>query len=180
MAKSLGDEVKRSMAWLRGGAGPASRGVGGSGPAGNLGSQNPLRDLFTDLMAYVLFFLASCEERSPSVAEVREKIRALVDAQEQRAKSGEARWESYLEARFAVLSWVDELVLTSTWPNRSQWQHLMLTYYGTLNAGEEFYDHLEKLPSEARDVREVYYLCLKLGFIILIGVLSEKSLQSGI
>ncbi len=165
MAKSPGDEVKRSMAWLRGGTGPASRGAAGSGSVGDLGSQNPLRDLFTDLMAYVLFFLASCAERNPSIAEVREKIRALVDAQEQRAKSGEVRWESYLEARFAVLSWVDELILTSSWPNGGQWQHLMLTYHGTLNAGEEFYDHLEKLPSEARDIREVYYLCLKLGFL---------------
>ncbi len=165
MAKSLGDEVKRSMAWLRGGAGPAARGAGSPGLAGSPGSQNPLRDLFTDLMAYVLFFLVSCEERNPSVSEVREKIRTLIDEQEKRAKSGEAPWESYLEARFAVLSWVDERILTSTWPNRGQWQHLMLTYHGTLNAGEEFYDHLEHLPSEAREVREVYYLCLKLGFM---------------
>jgi type VI secretion system protein ImpK len=165
MAKSLGDEIKRSMAWLRVGGNPATRGAADPGLAGVQGSQNPLRDLFTDLLAYVLFFLASCEERCPSVAEVREKIRALVDEQEKRAKSGEVPWESYLEARFAALSWVDELILTSTWPNRSQWQHLMLTYHGTLNAGEEFYDHLEHLPSEARDVREVYYLCLKLGFL---------------
>jgi type VI protein secretion system component VasF len=54
-----------------------------------------------------------------------------------------------------VLSWIDEMFLNSNWPQRNQWQHMMLTYYGTLNAGEEFFRH---------DVREIYYLCLSLGF----------------
>ena len=57
------------------------------------------------------------------------------------------------------------MILTSSWPNRNQWQHLMLTYHQTLNAGEEFFEHLEHLPSDAREVREVYYHCLKLGFL---------------
>jgi type VI secretion system protein ImpK len=99
------------------------------------------------------------------LGEVREKVTNLIAEQEKRAKSGDVPWEAYLEARFAVLSWVDEIIFTSSWPSRNQWQHLMLTYHGTLNAGEEFFDHLERLPSEARHVREVYYLCLKLGFL---------------
>ena len=73
-------------------------------------------------------------------------------------------WDSYVEARFAVLSWVDELVLNSPWQHRSEWQHLMLTYYATLNAGNQFFDRLERQPVSARDVREMYYLCLALGF----------------
>jgi outer membrane protein OmpA-like peptidoglycan-associated protein len=40
----------------------------------------------------------------------------------------------------------------------------MSTYYGTLNAGEEFFRRLENLPPDAREVREIYYLCLSLGF----------------
>jgi outer membrane protein OmpA-like peptidoglycan-associated protein len=40
----------------------------------------------------------------------------------------------------------------------------MLTYFRTLNAGEEFFRRLEHLPSQAHDVREMYYLCLALGF----------------
>ncbi|HVO95792.1 MAG TPA: type IVB secretion system protein IcmH/DotU, partial [Terriglobales bacterium] len=87
-----------------------------------------------------------------------------INGQEERVKSTGVPLESYREARFAVLSWVDEMILNSTWPQRSQWQHLMLAYYGTFNAGEEFFRRLEMIPSQATDVREIYFLCLSLGF----------------
>jgi type VI secretion system protein ImpK len=164
MAKSLKDDISRSMAWLKGSLSLSSAGER-STSVRQKQEPNAVRDLFTDLMAYVLFFLGSLDQRVPSLNEVREKVKGLVAEQEKRARSGEAPWESYLEARFAVLSWVDEIILTSSWPNRNQWQHLMLTYHQTLNAGEEFFEHLEHLPSDAREVREVYYLCLKLGFL---------------
>jgi type VI secretion system protein ImpK len=164
MAKNLKDDISRSMMWLRG---SLSMGSSRSGAVlvAQKDAQNPLRDIFTGLIAYVLFFLNSLDQSSPTIGEIREKIKHLIAEQEKRAQSGEVKWESYLEARFAVLSWVDELILTSSWPARNQWQHLMSTYYQTLNAGEEFFEHLERLPSEARDIREVYYLCLKLGFL---------------
>jgi type VI secretion system protein ImpK len=125
---------------------------------------NPLREIFTDLMAYVIFFEASCGERPLAQVEVREKVLALINAQEERVKTSGISMEVFREARFAVLSWVDEIILNSNWPHRGQWQHLMLTYYGTLNAGEEFFRHLERLPHQANDIREIYYLCLSLGF----------------
>jgi type VI secretion system protein ImpK len=116
-------------------------------------------------MAYVLYFQATCEQQPPPFAEVRGKITAMLEEQERRVQAGEAPWESYREARFAVLSWVDEVILTSRWPHRSQWHHLMLTYYGINIAGEEFYDRLKNLPTGAQDVREMYYLCLELGYL---------------
>jgi len=127
-------------------------------------TDTPLRRLFTDLIAFALLFRESCETRRWTLAELRERFTALIEAQEQRARSGEVVWESYLEARFAVLAWVDELVLNSPWPQSGQWPHLMLTHHRTLNAGKQFFDRLEQLPAAARDVREVYYFCLALGF----------------
>lgn len=124
----------------------------------------PLRRLFTDLIAFTLHFRESCETRAWSPAELRERFTALIEAQEQRARNAEGMWESYLEARFAVLAWVDEVVLNSPWPHREQWPHLMLTHHRTLNAGKQFFDRLEQLPAAARDVREIYYFCLALGF----------------
>ena len=41
----------------------------------------------------------------------------------------------------------------------------MLSYYNTFNAGEEFFSRLHHLPPQANDVREIYYLCLSLGFL---------------
>jgi type VI secretion system protein ImpK len=124
----------------------------------------PLRQLFTDLIAFAVAFRETCETRPWTPADLRERLTALIEAQERPARSGAVAWESYVEARFAVLAWVDELVLNSPWQHRSQWQHLMLTYYATLNAGNQFFERLERLPAAARDVREMYYFCLALGF----------------
>ena len=111
------------------------------------GSANPLRDIFSDLMAYIIFFESSCEQKPPELQEFRERVISLIAAQEERAKTAGVTIEAFREARFAVLSWVDEIILNSTWPSRSQWQHLMLTYYGTVNAGEQFFRHLDSLSS---------------------------------
>jgi type VI secretion system protein ImpK len=136
----------------------------GETPAVSQSRTNSLHEVFTDLMAYVIFFENSCAQQPPSPGEFREKVLALVNAQEERMKTHGVAAEAFREARFAVLSWVDEMILNSNWPHRAQWQHLMLGYYGTLNAGEEFFRRLELLPSQANDIREIYYLCLSLGF----------------
>jgi type VI secretion system protein ImpK len=133
-----------------------------SPPSG--GTANPLRELFSDLIAFVIFFESTCEQQPPIPNEFREKVINLLNMQEERAKTIGVAVETFREARFAVLSWVDETVLNSKWPQRSQWQHLMLAYYGTLNAGAEFFRRLNSLPSQANDIREIYFLCVSLGF----------------
>lgn len=133
-----------------------------SAPRG--GSANPLRDIFSDLMAFIIFFESSCEQKPPELQELKDRVISLIASQEERAKTAGITLEAFREARFAVLSWVDEIILNSKWPSRSQWQHLMLTYYGTVNAGEQFFQHLNSLSSQANDIREIYYLCICLGF----------------
>jgi type VI secretion system protein ImpK len=162
VAENLKQDASRSVAWLRKSVGPKAPGPGVPGPQDG---RVPLRELFTDLIAYVLFFQVTCEQRCPPFAEVRGKITAMLEEQERRIQAGEVPWESYREARFAVLAWVDEAILTSAWPHRTQWQHLMLASHGTLNAGEEFYERLKNLPTGAQDIREMYYLCLELGYL---------------
>ncbi|MBI4524577.1 MAG: DotU family type IV/VI secretion system protein [Deltaproteobacteria bacterium] len=165
MAEALEEAPSKSTTWFRRGWATLTR-AGKISPqaAGQESTSDALRNLFTDLIAYVLFFEAICGEKSPPVSQVREKIVSLISAQEDRVKSGEVASEAYREARFAVLSWVDETIFNSSWPHRGQWQHLMSTYYRTLNAGEEFFRHLDSLPSTAREIREIYFLCLGLGF----------------
>ena len=128
------------------------------------GGANPFRELFSDLMAFIIFFEATCEQQPPSLHEFRDRVVGLINRQDERLRTIGVSNEAFREARFAVLSWVDEMILNSKWPHRAQWQHLMLTYYGTLNAGEEFFRRLDALPSQANDIREIYYLCLSLGF----------------
>jgi type VI secretion system protein ImpK len=123
-----------------------------------------LSSLFTDLISYVLYFQTNAANSNLPLVEVRGKITAFIDEQEKRARAEGYNFDRYLEARYAVLSWVDEVILTSKWTHRTQWQYLMSKYYDVANAGEGFFQKLANLPSEAADVKEVFYLCLSLGF----------------
>ena len=157
---------QQSSTWIHKGLATITRMRRGAvEPAATVGGANPLREIFTDLIAYVIFFKTSCDKQPSEPQELREKIIALATAQEERVKTAGISTESFREARFAVFSWIDEMILTSPWPHRSRWQHLMLAYYNTFNAGEEFFHRLETLQAEASDVREIYYLCLSLGFL---------------
>jgi type VI secretion system protein ImpK len=129
-----------------------------------LRTPNPLREIFADLISYVLLFRSICADRPPAPNAVRESIDRLIAEQERRVKAGEASWDSYREGLFAALSWTDEVVLNSPWPYRNEWRHLMLGSFGTLNAGKEFFSRLEALPAASLDVKEIYFLCLSLGF----------------
>lgn len=69
-------------------------------------------------------------------------------------------------ALFAVLAWADETLLAGSWAGASNWQRHLLQrqYFGTSTAGVAFFTRLDDLRSEQHDVREVYALCLSLGF----------------
>jgi type VI secretion system protein ImpK len=70
------------------------------------------------------------------------------------------------EALFAFSAWADELLLTTQWEGAGQWQrHLLQRRYSNVsNAGVVFYDRLAQLAPSQLAVREVFYLCLALGF----------------
>ena len=78
----------------------------------------------------------------------------------------EARAEDYDLARFAIFAWIDEAILSSSWNEKNLWQaeQLQRFYYKTTDAGEIFFDRLNAIGPHQRDVREVYYLCLAMGF----------------
>ncbi|KXU86900.1 hypothetical protein CR51_37235 [Caballeronia megalochromosomata] len=70
------------------------------------------------------------------------------------------------EALFAFNAWADELLLTTRWEGAAQWQrHLLQRRYSNVsNAGVVFYERLAQLAPAQLAVREVFYLCLALGF----------------
>ena len=68
----------------------------------------------------------------------------------------------------AVVAFIDERILQSNWPGRTEWMAspLQLLLYREYTAGENFFARMRALlnrgsPSGAL---EVYYLCLALGF----------------
>lgn len=72
-------------------------------------------------------------------------------------------------AKYALASFVDEVVLLSSWQGKNEWmaQTLQWQYFGEHGAGEGFFSHLSELRQQGADkidILEIYYLCLQLGF----------------
>ena len=122
--------------------------------------------LHTDLLAYMLMWDKTYRERQPSLSETGSKIKVLLDEQAERIRREGMNTENYEHTRFAICAWIDELIMNSEWHHRQQWhQNLLQTaYYRTTNAGEEFFDRLNRLHPEQKAVREIYYVVLCLGF----------------
>ncbi|MDR5837092.1 DotU family type IV/VI secretion system protein [Caballeronia sp. LZ034LL] len=69
-------------------------------------------------------------------------------------------------ALFAVLAWADEVLISSDWAGAPHWQRQLLQrrHFNTTTAGVAFYTRLDDLRDDQTAVREVYALCLALGF----------------
>jgi hypothetical protein len=65
-----------------------------------------------------------------------------------------------------VIAYDETILKHTTWKHHNAWDALplQLEYYQTRNAGEEFFERLERLRPEQHAVREIYYICLGLGF----------------
>ncbi len=85
-----------------------------------------------------------------------------------RERGGDFNREAFEAAKFGVVAYVDEMLLVSTWEDKGKWQKapLQREYFDTTNAGKLFYERLNALAKYGpeRAVREVYCLCLGLGF----------------
>ena len=123
-------------------------------------------DCFMEVMGYVCYLRRSVETRQPPYEEVRSDIRRLLTESEATGARGVVAPEEYDLARFAVCAWVDESILGSRWLQKNRWldDQLQVSFYNTTDAGEQFFERLDKLGLHQREAREVYYLCLALGF----------------
>ena len=125
-----------------------------------------LTDCFVELVAYVVYFRKTASMKQPPYEQVKADVMRLLSQSEQWIKKGMFAREDYDQARFAVCAWVDEIILSSTWDQKGKWQReqLQRIYYNTTEAGEEVFERLNTLGLHQRETREVYYLCLALGF----------------
>jgi type VI secretion system protein ImpK len=91
----------------------------------------------------------------------------LIDSQTQAVKAGFPE-SCCSEALFPVVAYIDEVILTSEWKGKVEWQRdsLQRNFFNTTNSGYEFYERLNQLNRQGddRSVREVYLLCLSLGY----------------
>jgi type VI secretion system protein ImpK len=127
-----------------------------------------MAELFTPFFAYVLLLEQeyTSGHSQHSYEQVRCDLAALLEEQETAARQQGMSTQDYQAARFAVLSWADAMLQQTAWEDHQRWQAfpLLAEYYGTPQAGAELGEELQRLLSERPEVREVYTLCLSLGF----------------
>jgi type VI secretion system protein ImpK len=124
-------------------------------------------DCFTDVILYARK-LARGDIVVESAEEARNALKQLFKESEDLAEDKQFSSAMYADAKFPVVAFIDELFLTSKWAYKKDWQlePLQRFYFNTTNAGSEFYDRLNVLNKFGpdKDVREVYALCLGLGY----------------
>jgi len=107
-------------------------------------------------------------ETGQDAESIRNKLISLLEqAQQQVADNNYSAYQAEA-ALFRVVAYIDEMILTSGWNEKSSWQQnpLQRHFFDTMNAGQEFYERLNKLnrQGEDRSIREVFLLCLGIGY----------------
>jgi type VI secretion system protein ImpK len=131
-----------------------------------------LVDSFVDVFSYVRDLVsadAGKDQRSYTIESVQQDIDKLFAQKAHLALEGGYQEEQYQNAKFAVVAWLDEQILSSNLALKDVWvrQLAQKKYFNTMTAGQAFFSRLNTLDlfdAFELDVREVFYYCLTLGF----------------
>ena len=124
-----------------------------------------LIDCFLPLIVYVIQTVDQFQEFQPDFETVKNTIDQLL--QQSRGIKDKARFteQEYNFAHLSVCIWIDEALLNTAWEHKRQWQRELLQrrFHNITDGGREFFQQLDKIGHEDRDIREVAYYCLVLG-----------------
>lgn len=128
-----------------------------------------LLEVFGKFMAYVLLLeeQGATDKPQHSYERVRRDMAVLLQEQEATAVGQALAGKPFLAARLAVLAWADEVILRHkiiAYHDRWQARPLQDEYYGTSPNALAQQTELRQLFGSEPAVREVYSLCLSLGY----------------
>lgn len=116
------------------------------------------------IFLYVLALLDRISrEEQPSPQEERLRIRALIDQAEAKLGTG-GEWEL---AKYALVSWVDEMLVDALWNGREWWSNnvMEIDLFNSRQCSEGFFLKSREASNQTgRDALEVFYICVILGF----------------
>ena len=103
------------------------------------------------------------------VEQLRERLIAELRQFEARAEAEGVDHRTVQIAAWALCALIDDVILNTPWGRHSVWptQGLVATLFHEVDAGERFFERLTELERDAaryRDLLELMYLCLTLGF----------------
>jgi len=118
----------------------------------------------------------------PSADVLQRRISSVLEQTADKARAARIPEEDITEARYALVAFIDEKILTSEWPGKQGWQArpLQLVYFNENTAGEGFFARLHELENTPRraHVLQIYYLCMALGFRGQYAVRGEQGLHA--
>jgi type VI secretion system protein ImpK len=125
-----------------------------------------LVDCFMEPLTFTEYLLTSPNIDRLSYADVAKQYDRLFFRSHECVQNNGFSDADRISALFAVCAWIDERILCSAWSGREKWASapLQRIHFSTANAGREFFQRLEGLAEDDRDVREVYAYSLALGF----------------
>lgn len=123
----------------------------------------PLVDHFIPLLACLREFQQAPRDDATTLGT---RIDALIQSAKRAAGEQGVAAEDYEAALFPVVAWADEALIALAWSGAKEWPKRLLQkrYFNLSTAGIEFFKRLEQLPSDADELKEVYFICLCLGF----------------
>jgi len=120
----------------------------------------------------------------PSAGELRQRVVAALEGVMTRGRAAGLPEADLAEARYALVAFIDEQVLKSSWPGRAEWmsQPQQLLDYREYTAGENFFVRLRALLQNGGRpfALQIYYLCMALGFRGAYGVSGDVSAVNGL
>ena len=131
------------------------------------GEGKRLVDLFSDLFILGAHLRSARDYGTPDA--LRMRLVEMFNAAEREAKRLALPDDAVQQARYAVAAFLDEMILSVPSPHRDAWSARPLQYefFREHVAGVEFFNRLETLRRALppnKDLLEVFYLCLVLGF----------------
>ena len=134
---------------------------------GNIESVGKLAEVFAPCFSLILKLRETDEFGDSDL--LRNRTVELLKSAHENAMRKAIPMQDIKDARFAIVAFLDETIVGSSWSERASWitKPLQVQLYGEAVAGKEFFDRLERLKADAamrRDALDVYYLCLTLGF----------------
>jgi type VI secretion system protein ImpK len=138
-----------------------------AGPLPRLGALNPLEQAASGLLALLTRINSSHTQTDP--AELKNKIIHEIKQFQINAQAKNIDHSTISSTRYVLCTVLDEAVLNTPWGNNSGWakQSLLSLFHKEVSGGERFFHLLKSLaqnPSKNRDLLELMYLCLSLGF----------------
>jgi type VI secretion system protein ImpK len=132
-----------------------------------IGGTRDMSSLSTDLFLIAIRMREAEDLGDPAL--LRKLIMYYLDLFKKNGKMIGIGDDSINEATYAIVALLDETVLSNPGPCRDYWcaRPIQLDLFGDTIAGEGFFRKLEKMleqPERNKDVLEIYFLCLSLGF----------------